>query len=136
MKSKKKKDSIADTPLILAAKECPSAFGPLYERFARNAVIDSQRRKRPALPWAFAEKAIAADETQDPERAAVQDEDLRQLNKMIAALDAEKRDLLALRFGAELSCKEIAQVVGKSEAAVKKQLVRTLRLLREKRYVS
>jgi hypothetical protein len=42
-----------------------------------------------------------------------------------------KRELLALRFGSGLSAREIAPIVGKSEAAVKKQLTRTIATLKE-----
>ncbi len=47
-------------------------------------------------------------------------------------LDLEKRELLALRFAAGLSSRQIAGVTGRSEAAVKKQLTRILRTLKEK----
>jgi RNA polymerase sigma-70 factor (ECF subfamily) len=50
---------------------------------------------------------------------------------LLAALDGEKRELLALRFAGQLSSSEIATVVGKSPAAVKKQLTRLIQALKE-----
>jgi RNA polymerase sigma-70 factor (ECF subfamily) len=46
--------------------------------------------------------------------------------------DAETRELLALRFAAGLTAREIAAVVGKSEAATRKTLTRTIQLLKER----
>jgi RNA polymerase sigma-70 factor (ECF subfamily) len=46
-------------------------------------------------------------------------------------LAPEKRELLALRFAAGLSSAEIAHATGRSEAAVKKQLSRTIQRLQE-----
>lgn len=51
---------------------------------------------------------------------------------LLRELDGEKRELLAMRFAASLSSREIAAVIGKNEAAVKKQLGRILRTLQEK----
>jgi RNA polymerase sigma-70 factor (ECF subfamily) len=54
------------------------------------------------------------------------------LRSLLVELDLEKRELLALRFAAGLSSRQIAGVTGRSEAAVKKQLTRILRTLKEK----
>ncbi len=50
---------------------------------------------------------------------------------LLAGLDPVQRELLALRFAAGLSAPQIALVVGKSPAAVKKQLTRLLHTLKE-----
>ena len=44
----------------------------------------------------------------------------------------DERELLSLRFAAGLSSREIAAVVGGSEAAVKKRLTRTIQRLKER----
>ena len=41
------------------------------------------------------------------------------------------RELVILRFAAELTVREIAQTIGKSEAATRKQLTRTINALKE-----
>jgi DNA-directed RNA polymerase specialized sigma24 family protein len=46
-------------------------------------------------------------------------------------LSAEKQELLALRFAGGLSSREIASLLGRSPAAVQKELVRIMRLLKE-----
>lgn len=67
-----------------------------------------------------------------PEETALQAEQRVHLRSLLRQLDGEKRELLALRFAAGLSSREIGAVIGKSEAAVKKQLSRILRTLKEK----
>jgi RNA polymerase sigma-70 factor, ECF subfamily len=58
-------------------------------------------------------------------------EDMSRLKRMLAALDDEKRELLLLRFSAELSFADMAAVLRRSEAAVKMSLYRVLDGLRE-----
>ena len=105
----------------------PSLAGWLFG-IARNAAVDAHRRRRPALPW---EAAPETGNGRSPEDEAIQNERLESLRALIADLDTYQRDLLALRFAGELSAREIAPLVGRSEAAVKKQLTRTISNLRE-----
>jgi RNA polymerase sigma-70 factor (ECF subfamily) len=57
-------------------------------------------------------------------------EDMVRLKQLLGKLDAGTRELLSLRFSAELSFADIAAVIGKSEAAVKMSLYRALDGLR------
>jgi RNA polymerase sigma-70 factor (ECF subfamily) len=57
-------------------------------------------------------------------------ENMERLKQLLAVLDDEKREVLQLRFSAELSFAEMAIVLGKSEAAVKMSLYRILDWLR------
>ena len=57
-------------------------------------------------------------------------ENMERLKLLLSALDAEKRELLQLRFSAELSFADMAVTLGKSEAAVKMSLYRVLNWLR------
>ena len=50
---------------------------------------------------------------------------------MVSQLTPERQELLALRFAAGLTAREIAPLVGRSEAAVKQQFARTLQSLRK-----
>jgi RNA polymerase sigma-70 factor (ECF subfamily) len=58
-------------------------------------------------------------------------EALADLRIRLQGLDPFKRELLALRFGAELTIPEIAAVIGKSQNAIKKQLSRIILSLKE-----
>jgi DNA-directed RNA polymerase specialized sigma24 family protein len=71
---------------------------------------------------------IAAPEV---EALAMHQEDLDRLRVLLRALDAEARDLLALRYAAGLTTGAIAGVIGKTEAATKKRLSRVLYRLKE-----
>jgi RNA polymerase sigma factor (sigma-70 family) len=107
------------------------SFATWLFRIAHNAVVDAQRRRRAALSW----ERLPADEqptdASGPEEQAIRWETADRLFRALDHLDAEKRALLMLRFAGQLSVAEIADVVGKRPAAVKKQLTRTLRFLKE-----
>lgn len=97
---------------------------------ARNAAIDSARRSRATVELEAAQSRAEGWEA-SAEDAVLRDESRRLLRQRVSKLKREEQDLLALRFAAGLSSSEIARVVGRSEAAVKKQLARLLQRLRE-----
>lgn len=94
-------------------------------RIARNTLIDTQRRQRPAVPWE------SVPEAQQPAARQDEHEALSQFEALIAPLDDSQRDLLVLRFFVGLSTREIAAIVGKSDGAVRMQLSRSLATLKE-----
>lgn len=57
-------------------------------------------------------------------------EDLQRLGRLLEQLSEEQRELLRLRFSAKLSFTEMGLIDGRSEAAVKMALYRTLDFLR------
>lgn len=61
----------------------------------------------------------------------IQNEELKALRRKIQKLPKKKRELIRLRFVAELSFKEISEVLGKSESAVKKAIYRTMDALKD-----
>ncbi len=99
-------------------------------RIARNAAIDTYRSRRRTLPWDHFPATLQPFLT-DVEERAIQREAINRLRVLIGQLCHEKQELLALRFAGGLTVREIASVVGRTEAAVKKQLTRTMRTLRE-----
>jgi len=107
-----------------------SGFGPWLLRIARNAFIDAGRRQ--------SHRSLDLDETsgltapgQSPEDMAIEAEERRWIHSLVARLPEVQRDALALRFAGGLSSREIAPVIGKSEAATKKLLTRSLATLKE-----
>jgi RNA polymerase sigma-70 factor (ECF subfamily) len=106
-------------------------FAAWLFQIARHTVTDAYRRRRPTVAWEALPEALHPLAEQEPEAAALRLEALAQLGALLARLDASKRELLALRFAAGLTAPEIAKVVGKSPAAVKKQLFRTMQMLKE-----
>lgn len=113
-------------------QQCGLPFAAWLFQIARRLVTDSYRRRRPTLSWdALPVTFEAVGVEQDPESIALQQERLARLRALLAKLDAGKRELLALRFAAGLSAPQIAAVIGKSPAAVKKQLTRIIANLKE-----
>lgn len=106
-------------------------FAAWLFRIARNLAIDHHRRQRDILPLDLMPELHPSSAEGDPERAVLQQEALAHLHALLARLDAGKRELVALRFASGLTVREIALIVGGSEEAIKKQLSRTLRLLKE-----
>ena len=106
-------------------------FSAWLMRIARNAAIDASRKRRVTVAPELVPEVNFEEEDANPEVAVLEREALERLRTALARLDKDKRDLLALRFTAGLSSREIGLVVGKSEAAVMKQLTRTLHALKE-----
>lgn len=106
-------------------------FAAWLFRIARNAATDHHRRRRTALPLELLpEWAPPADEG-DPEATVLRQEEVARVQTLLGRLELGKRELLALRFDAGLTAREIACVVGGSEAAIQRQLGRTLQILKE-----
>jgi len=100
-------------------------------RIARNAAVDHARRRRLRdLVWRAATDESAPLEDQ-PETAIVRADERRYLHSLLAELSDTERDAIALRYGSELTAREIGTVIGKSEEATQKLLSRALRRLKE-----
>jgi RNA polymerase sigma-70 factor (ECF subfamily) len=100
-------------------------------RIARHVATDRYRQAKGLLSWEFVPGESQCSPDLDPEVIVIHQEALLRLRTLLADLDLYKRELLALRFAAGLSTTEIAAVVGKSQASVKKQLTRILHTLKE-----
>ena len=97
-------------------------------RIARNTLTDHYRRRRSTVAWDLVPE-ILQPTAHNLEEGALQREAVDALRVLGGALDADTRELLALRFGARLTVGEIAAVLGKGEAATRKKLARTLHAL-------
>ena len=106
-------------------------FAAWLFRIAHHTVSDTYRRKKSAVSWDVLSNDEQLIAETDLESHILQQERLAHLRQLLDQLDPFKRELLALRFSAGLSAAEIALVLGKSQAAVKKQLTRTLQALKE-----
>jgi RNA polymerase sigma-70 factor (ECF subfamily) len=110
----------------------PGSFAAWLFRIAHNTATDSRRRRRPTIPWEHVPEIVLFYPGPGPEAATVQRETLNVLRMMVSEQSRERQELLALRFAGELSVAEIAAIVGKKEAAVRKQLLRTIHALQER----
>ena len=106
-------------------------FAAWLLRIAHNAAASYHKRRRLTLAWDLVPESLHPVAPDDPESHAMQGEDTAQLHALLRSCNPGTREVLALRFAARLTVAETAAVVGKSEAAVKKQLTRAIRALRE-----
>lgn len=106
-------------------------FSAWLFQIAHNIVLNSYRQKPRVIPWDAVSPHAQPDLSQDPEASLLHQERIAHLRMLLTRLDQAKCELLALRFAAGLSASQIALIVGRSPAAVKKELTRTLRKLKE-----
>lgn len=98
---------------------------------ARNAIIDHLRRTRPLAPEQALDLLPSAEG--GPLDELLQRERLGELAALLRELPPDTRELLALRFADGLRHREIADLLGLQEAAVKQRVSRALRDLRARR---
>lgn len=109
-------------------------FSAWLFQIARNIVVDAYRKRHAIIPWESLPQSSQPSLAANPEESLLQEERLTQLRRHLARLEPAKRELLALRFAAGLTAPQIAAIVGRSPAAVKKDLTRTLNRLKEVYY--
>jgi RNA polymerase sigma-70 factor (ECF subfamily) len=107
-------------------------------RIARTALIDYWRveRKRELASVSIDELANRVSARGDAEAAYVHKERSTKLLRLMGELAEDDRTVLALKFTGQQTNREIAMILGVSEAAVSMRLLRALRRLRERLQVS
>jgi len=104
-----------------------AAFSTWLFAIAQNEVIAYLRKRRVPLPISMAEKE--ASET--TEAIAERSQDLSHLSRLLASLPEREREIISLKFGADLNNREISAVTGLSESNIGTILSRVLQKLRE-----
>lgn len=97
---------------------------------ARNVAIDEYRSKRPHVPLEAAVGVAITGGT--PEDAVVRSSDAERLDALLAHLPERDRELLSLKYGAEMTNRAIAKATGLSESNVGTILHRAVQTLRAK----
>jgi RNA polymerase sigma-70 factor (ECF subfamily) len=103
-----------------------SAFTTWLFTIARNSATDHLRRQQEHEP--LPESAVSP--APAPEEAISQQQDLALLHRLLAELPDREQEILALKYGAELSNRDIARQMGLTAVNVGIILYRTLRKLR------
>jgi RNA polymerase sigma-70 factor (ECF subfamily) len=98
-------------------------------RIARNITIDARRTRHFVVP--LDERTGGDLVTEAPDMAVLAYERIVELRLQIRALPEAAREAIALRYGSRLPVREIAPLIGKSEAATQKLITRALATLRE-----
>ncbi|MEK7583625.1 MAG: sigma-70 family RNA polymerase sigma factor [Patescibacteria group bacterium] len=118
---------------IQSFREGAGTFSAWLYRIARNTVIDHYRTRKETRSLEDAWDLGADDET--PRDIDTRDR-LAKVHDAVQKLPAQQRDIIMLRVWSELSFKEIAAVVGKSEASCKMAFSRSLAKLRTEHFVA
>jgi RNA polymerase sigma-70 factor, ECF subfamily len=103
-------------------------FGGWLFRLARNAVIDFVRTRREHV-----DLETLSGQTGDapgPPDTVLTKTDIEAVGRALALLTDEQRDVIALRFFAGLSAREVADAMGKQEGTVRGLQFRALAALR------
>jgi RNA polymerase sigma-70 factor (ECF subfamily) len=94
---------------------------------AMNLLRDSARRRQTEAR-ALERATVGGPDDWSPHEAL---DDRDELQRALARLSAEERDVVALRFGGDLPVKEIAAAIGESMTTTEGRLYRALRKLKE-----
>lgn len=99
-------------------------------KIAHNISIDYLRQKgrRPAVPL---DESLLLPARDNPGEDAERQQEIEELNKAVKQLSEAQRQVLALRFGAEMTSEEAAQVMGKKPGAVREMQSAAVKKLRE-----
>ena len=112
----------------------PESFGSWLFTIARNEVSSHWRKEKPAAK-AVRDAAWETDlhsQPRGPEESILHKERLAALSALVRHLPRREQEIIALKFDAELTNREIAQVLSTSEVNVRVTIFRALRKLRER----
>jgi RNA polymerase sigma-70 factor (ECF subfamily) len=104
-----------------------AAFGTWLFAVARNVAVDHFRSARPHVSL---DEAAELPGGSTPEEIAERRSDEDRLGRLLAKRPERERELLALKYGAELTNREISRMTGLSESNVGTILHRAVRDLR------
>lgn len=105
-----------------------AAFSTWLFTIARNLGTDHLRRRRISCPLEAADLPTAPRTVEEQVQAR---QDLAHLRKLLAQLPEREQELVALKYGADLTNRAIAQLAGLSETNVGSILYRVVRKLRQ-----
>ena len=105
-----------------------AGFATWLLSIARNVAIDHLRARQWHEPLDLAAEVPSSDHT--PEQQAVQQSEAQRLGALLATLPARQRELIAMKYGADMTNRAIARATGLSESNVGTTLHRAVEALR------
>jgi len=107
-----------------------AGVGTWLLRIAHNVAIDHLRLSRAYEPLEVVEDSAAAEGSPELEQESASD--MARLEALVPSLPTRDRELLALKYGAGATNREIATITGLSESNVGTILHRTVQALRDR----
>jgi RNA polymerase sigma-70 factor (ECF subfamily) len=107
-----------------------AGFATWLLTIARNVAIDHLRASQRHEPLDVAADVPSMDAT--PEQQAVQQSEAQRLASLLAALSPRERELIAMKYGADMTNRAIADATGLSESNVGTILHRAVETLRRR----
>ncbi|GAB4248631.1 MAG: sigma-70 family RNA polymerase sigma factor [Thermoleophilia bacterium] len=105
----------------------PAQFSTWLYTIAKNCIIDHYRKRRLPMDDEAEAAGVPADDCHtDPEKSVLLEERKRTLREALTELTDEQREVVECRFFFELSILETAELMGKTEGAVKALQFRAL----------
>jgi RNA polymerase sigma-70 factor, ECF subfamily len=105
-----------------------AGFSTWLLTIARNVAIDHLRARQRYDPLDAAAAVPSRDHT--PEQQAVHQSEARRLAALLATLEPRQRELIAMKYGADMTNRAIADATGLSESNVGTILHRAVEMLR------
>jgi RNA polymerase sigma factor (sigma-70 family) len=104
---------------------------PYLYRAAKNTIINEGTKKK-SVYFEEGEEELIVSELPTPEEEVIRNEESRTLLAHIQTLPSLYREVIELKCIAERSTKEIAQILSKTEANIRKIESRAIAMLKEK----
>lgn len=111
-------------------KSDKAAFSTWVFSIARNVVTDHFRDRGKMQTVGLKHAESVSDGRLSPDEHLVRTEELQKLMGSIASLSGQEKDIIALKFGGELTNRQIARNTGLSETNVGTIIYRAVRKLR------
>lgn len=115
------------TVKYLQTNEVQNLRAFLYKT-ARNKIIDHYREKGRVI---YSDEAVLANEGEIGYEDIVIRQDARMVSEALTGLEDDDKDVLTLRYIEGLPVGDIAKIVGKNSVAIRVQIFRALRKMRD-----
>jgi RNA polymerase sigma-70 factor (ECF subfamily) len=100
-------------------------------KIAHNSVVDHLRKKGRRPSSVPVDEALPLASTHDPTENLERQQEVGQMYRALSQLSKAQQQVLALRFGAEMTSEQAAEVLGKKPGAVREMQSAAIKKLRE-----
>ena len=104
-----------------------AGFGTWLLTIARNVAVDHYRSRKPHVPL---DEAFSLPGGATPDELSERRSDFERLTRLLVALPEREREMIAMKYGAELTNRAIAKAMGLTESNIGTILHRTVQALR------